>query len=425
MGMTKKSPPPATPRAPGAVADRPSFRAVYAEHVDMVWLTLRRLGVAEEWCDDATQEVFIVVDRLLPKYVPRGKFTTWLFAIAHNVAGKFRYREARRMDKVEPDLDDTGDDIADPFDLEGAVASEDEVRRLLDQLEPELRIVFIMHDIDRAPSSEVAEALGIKHGTAKTRIRLARQRVREAWARLHRETRSNVVAIGGPMTFMEAGRQVPPISAERRARIWQGIQDRIGGGDGGDGDDGQPTENPRRGPGVRAYPAGQAVALLLTAGLGVVVGAVWDPLHRPRGSELAATVATSVAAPPPPPPPSAPPVVSEPSDPRPPGPNQGPPQGASSTSASAATLDAEAALMDRANALLSDGSYSEAIAACRQHAARFPGGRLLEQRETCWLLALMRSGRTTEARARLPAFETRFPQSAVLKGIRQTLGDAP
>ncbi len=30
----------------------------------------------------------------------------------------------------------------------------------------------------------------------------------------------------GPLTFMEAGRQIPPVSGDVRARIWAGIQDR-------------------------------------------------------------------------------------------------------------------------------------------------------------------------------------------------------
>jgi RNA polymerase sigma-70 factor (ECF subfamily) len=397
---------------------RPSFREVYAGNVDHVWRTLRRLGVHEAWCDDATQEVFVVVHRRLPEYEPRDRLRGWLGAIAANVAAKYRHREGR-METIDPDkvLDDVPD--SGTFDMDGEHASAEEVCRVLQDVDPELRIVFIQHHFDEVPIAEIAKHLEIPVGTAKTRLRLARQSVKAAWTRYkarerHDERRSNVIPILGPLTFLEAGRQTPPLSAETRTHIWSGIEARIGGGgEGGPGgDDGTPPSTQR----IPAS-AGRVLRACFLVGMGVVVGALWDPLHRPRSSSptlapapaqeelVVAPVLTPVA-------PSAAPS---------------PPAAVASTApiATSATpaIDIEATLMDRASRALNAGQIDLALAALQEHAARFQGGgRLAMQRETYWIDVLLRAERKPEARARLQAFEARYPNDANLQRFHVALG---
>jgi hypothetical protein len=43
------------------------------------------------------------------------------------------------------------------------------------------------------------------------------------------------------------------------------------------------------------------------------------------------------------------------------------------------------------------------------------------RRETYWIGALLRAGRKTEARARLQAFEARYPNNASLNGFHEAL----
>ncbi len=88
--------------------DRRSFESVYREGSRYVWHSLRRLGVADRHCEDAFQDVFVVVLRRLPEYEPRGPLTAWLAAITLRVAAKYRNHEHRepimdhREDPVDP-----------------------------------------------------------------------------------------------------------------------------------------------------------------------------------------------------------------------------------------------------------------------------------------------------------------------------------
>src|SRR3954470_17967759 len=60
--------------------------ALYEEHFEFVWRSLRRLGVSAASLDDATQEVFVVVFRRLADFEGRSSVRTWLFGIAIHVA---------------------------------------------------------------------------------------------------------------------------------------------------------------------------------------------------------------------------------------------------------------------------------------------------------------------------------------------------
>jgi hypothetical protein len=294
---------------------------------------------------------------------------------------------------------------------------------VLQDVDPELRIIFIQRHFNDVPIAEIAKHHEIPVGTAKTRLRLARKSVKAAWTRYkarerHAEQRSNVVPILGPLTFMEAGRQVPPLSAERRARIWSGLQAQIGGGGGDEGGDGGPPPSTQR-PAFANVPttARRLLRAALLVGAGLVLGALWDPLHRLRSSspEPTAPLAPELVAAPAPP--TTAPSATPSSSPAP------ATRSAASTGASAAPpVDVEAALMDRANRALNAGQIDLALSLLQEHATRYQGaGRLAVRRETYWITALLRAGRKVEARARLQAFEARYPNNESLQGFHDVL----
>jgi hypothetical protein len=79
-------------------------------------------------------------------------------------------------------------------------------------------------------------------------------------------------------------------------------------------------------------------------------------------------------------------------------------------------LAAERSLVDRARTALGRGQSSDALAALDAHAARYPHGRLSEEREALAVEALARSGRMDLALARAARFRTSYPNS-VFRGV--------
>ena len=185
---------------------RPTFAEVYEHGADYVFRTLRRMGVPETDCPDATQETFVIVHRRLPDYDPQRRLKAWLAGISANIA-KRHHEKAQRTpalgqahDAAEGAL--TGGWVGNlpagaggaagdvpPLDLEDAIATRALVLYLLQAVEPERRIVLILHHIDEMTVSEIAEALELPKGTAATRLRLGQQDFKAAWGRYEARSR--------------------------------------------------------------------------------------------------------------------------------------------------------------------------------------------------------------------------------------------
>lgn len=160
--------------------DDASIELFYREHQDFVWRNARRLGCADEWVDDAVQEVFLVAARRLAELDREPNIRGWLFAIVVRVAqrmqrdrGRYRarlqrYSEARR-----------GEHVASP---EGQRAAADQLRQLLAQLDEARRAIVILVELEGMTSAEVARVLGIPHGTVDSRLRAARKQLAESLA---------------------------------------------------------------------------------------------------------------------------------------------------------------------------------------------------------------------------------------------------
>lgn len=161
-----------------------TFEQVYDANFDFVWRALRQLGVREHDVADAAQDVFLVVHRQLATFEGRSKLTTWLFAICARVASG-----RRRMAHVRREV--VGSDVIDLHAAASETAEESASRRqqatvldeILGAMPDDQRAVFVMFEMGELSGDEIAEALEIPVGTARSRLRLARDSFRDAVAR--------------------------------------------------------------------------------------------------------------------------------------------------------------------------------------------------------------------------------------------------
>jgi RNA polymerase sigma-70 factor (ECF subfamily) len=164
--------------APPQEAAIPAFDAVYSAHVGFVWRVLRTFGVPEAQVEDAVQDVFVVVHRRLGEWQGRAAITTWLFSIARRVASTHRRRAARRTrelpDELIAELSDDQVDHRAGAELTRAHAAAT-VLAILEQLDHDKRVVFVLVELEQLSVPEVARMLGLKLNTTYSRLRLARQ----------------------------------------------------------------------------------------------------------------------------------------------------------------------------------------------------------------------------------------------------------
>lgn len=152
----------------------PTFAQVYADHFDLVWRSLRHLGVPAHALDDAVQDVWLVVHRRLQSFDGRSTIGTWLFGISLNVA-----RARRRARDVRCPIEALPDALHSPtLDPERTLESNRAwalVQSFLDQLPELTRAIFVSALLENFSPAETAAAIGIDVETVYRRVRALRR----------------------------------------------------------------------------------------------------------------------------------------------------------------------------------------------------------------------------------------------------------
>ena len=147
---------------------------IYDQHAAFVWRTVRLLGVPAAACDDAVQEVFLVVHRRLREFEGRASVRTWLYAIARGVALNLR-RQSRRREQRETRAGDIEPPAAPgPHELVERAEAGRLLVELVATLDPDKRDVFVLVEVEQVPVPEVARLLDLPLNTAYSRLRAAR-----------------------------------------------------------------------------------------------------------------------------------------------------------------------------------------------------------------------------------------------------------
>jgi len=159
-----------------------AFDEVYARFAEMVYNLAFRLSGNYEEAADLTQEVFLRVYRHLGTFGGRSSLKTWVFRIAINHC---RDRLSRWRPLTTPLGSDMGEgEVAYPDPARGpedlAVAA-DEGRRVtagLACLPQAFREAVVLRDIEGLSYEEIAEVLGVRIGTVRSRIARGREQLR-------------------------------------------------------------------------------------------------------------------------------------------------------------------------------------------------------------------------------------------------------
>jgi hypothetical protein len=94
---------------------------------------------------------------------------------------------------------------------------------------------------------------------------------------------------------------------------------------------------------------------------------------------------------------------------------------AASTASVSHGLAEERTLLDAARAAVEREDGPGALAATEEHARKYPGGVLAQEREAIAVRALLLLGRIAEARARVSRFQASFPDSLLLPALESSV----
>ena len=181
------------PRMAPPLDDVRVFERIYDEHVDFVWRSARRLGIDEAAADDVVQRVFLVVHRRLKEFEGRSSMKTWLFSILLHTIRDHRRALRRKSPHLlsEPSDPDAIADTCVAHNPEEALERAEASRiidALLDTLEEEKRIVFVMAELEQMTAIEIGQATGLDPKAVYSRLRAARTDFERAASKLRRRT---------------------------------------------------------------------------------------------------------------------------------------------------------------------------------------------------------------------------------------------
>ena len=161
------------------------LRAALKAHYQLVWRTLRRLGVDPGAVDDAAQHVFLTLAAHLASTVVVND-RAFLIGTCARVAANARRRRVRSRETAD-DCDHADLDGLSPEELLHWKQRRQLLDRALDALAMEQRPVFVLHELEGFTLPEIAEALSVPLGTATSRLRRARLAF-ECWVAAHQRS---------------------------------------------------------------------------------------------------------------------------------------------------------------------------------------------------------------------------------------------
>jgi RNA polymerase sigma-70 factor (ECF subfamily) len=166
---------------PAADWEPPAWDDVVRDYGPRVYRLAYRLTGNAHDAEDLTQDVFVRVFRSLSSYTP-GTFEGWLHRITTNLFLDSMRRRARI--RFESFADDAPERLAGreptPAQAYDDTHWDSDVQRALDSLAPEFRAAVVLCDIEGLSYEEIADVLGIKLGTVRSRIHRGRAHLREA-----------------------------------------------------------------------------------------------------------------------------------------------------------------------------------------------------------------------------------------------------
>jgi RNA polymerase sigma-70 factor, ECF subfamily len=173
--------------------DSAAMEGLVLKYQDRIYNTILRICANPDDAAELTQDTFVKIIEKIGEFENRSSFYTWAFAIAVNLT----ISHCRRKGKIKfGSMDETGEEtqdnaraamkefLQDEGEPDPAIVSQNAelcglVKKLLNELSGEHRIVLVLRDIEGMDYSQIAHTLNISLGTVKSRISRARSNLRE------------------------------------------------------------------------------------------------------------------------------------------------------------------------------------------------------------------------------------------------------
>lgn len=160
--------------------DNVAFETLYRRHNDALYRYLLRLCRHQQTAEDVFQEVWGKIIKARANYRPTAKFTTFMYRVAHNCFIDYVRRNKRHAGNTELLAETHSDPGELPETLTERSLARERLNRALLDLPDEQRDAFLLHEEAGLSVDEIGSVTGCNRETAKSRLRYANKKLREA-----------------------------------------------------------------------------------------------------------------------------------------------------------------------------------------------------------------------------------------------------
>jgi len=163
---------------------RQAFEKEALPHMDALYRTALRMTKNVGDAEDLVQEALVKAYRFWDKFEPGSNCRAWLFKIMTNVfINEYRSKSRSPMSVNVDDIDDnylygqlaTNSDGDNPEKELFAKMLDDDVKKAIDELPEDFRIVVVLSFIEGFSYQEIAEIADLQLGTVKSRLHRGRK----------------------------------------------------------------------------------------------------------------------------------------------------------------------------------------------------------------------------------------------------------
>jgi RNA polymerase sigma-70 factor (ECF subfamily) len=162
--------------------DHEAFRQLIERHQRAVINVIHR-AIGDAWeAEDLAQRVFVQIYRSARRYQPTAKFTTWLFAITHNIIrNEYRRRSRHVAESIEamPEGVELRSERSDPAREVSERELQERIQAAIQALPEAQRTAVILCRFEGLAYEEIAEVLHCSASAVKSLLHRARQTLKE------------------------------------------------------------------------------------------------------------------------------------------------------------------------------------------------------------------------------------------------------
>jgi len=166
--------------------DIDAFNELVYRYKDKIMNFLFRYTGSREEAEDYAQDAFFNLYKSKHLYREVGKFSSWFYRIAINIA-KTNYMKKKRLSTIS--ISNADPDEEKDYELPAKIISPEEsaqasiesyyIQRALENLNAKYREVVILRDIQDLDYEEIAKVTNLPLGTVKSRINRGRECLKE------------------------------------------------------------------------------------------------------------------------------------------------------------------------------------------------------------------------------------------------------